>query len=71
MMKAKRFLLFAGDLQYPNGGAEDFIDSFYTIEECNVKADELHKSNKSRYSWANILDLESFEKIFVYFGRPL
>jgi hypothetical protein len=67
----KRFLLFFGDIYYPNGGMDDFLSEHDTIEEAisafEKKADNeilishfYYKDKKElmQYRWANIYDLE-------------
>lgn len=55
----KRYLLFAGSVYYPDGGWDDFKDSFDTreqaIEECNQW--------KGRYGWAHVIDAQTGEKL--------
>ena len=57
----KRFLLFAGDSYYPEGGANDFKCSFETVSD----EIEAHDPNEFKYNggWANIFDLE--EEVIV------
>lgn len=61
-----RFLLFAGNDYYPEGGAYDFHGSFVSIEEA-VKG---HNPKMYTYDggWANIFDLKT-EKIVKQFSR--
>lgn len=47
----KRFILFAGDFYYPQGGMDDFVDSENTLKE----AKELSEG----YEWAHVLDIET------------
>lgn len=51
----KRFLLFAGDTYYPNGGWGDFIASFETKED----AIEAERMARARNSWSHLIDLEN------------
>ena len=48
----KRFILFAGDDYYPQGGWGDFRGFFDTIEEC---LKELIKT-PIKYDWAHVYD---------------
>jgi hypothetical protein len=48
----KRYLLFAGELYYPSGGWDDFVNSFDTIEECMAA----ETNTTSGYDWAQIVD---------------
>ena len=52
----KRFLLFAGDVFYPEGGWCDFDDDFDSLEAARVKLDERMSSGQA--GWAHIYDLE-------------
>jgi len=60
----KRFLLFAGDCYYPEGGAEDFIGGCDTMEEAETLLlgnDDDWGKPSCRYrnassQWANVLD---------------
>ena len=36
----KKFLLFVGDAYYPEGGWNDFVDSFDSVEEAKEKIPE-------------------------------
>lgn len=46
----KRFLIFIGDNYYPNGGSNDFKNSFDTIQEAKDSTSTGH------YEWAHIID---------------
>ena len=56
----KQFFLFAGESMYPDGGAEDFITTLDSIEECIaiVKAlkEEQKEGSPNYISWAHALD---------------
>jgi hypothetical protein len=67
----KRFLLFFGDIYYPNGGMDDLLSDHDTIEEAmsafEKKVDNeilitnfYYKDKKEllRFRWASIYDLE-------------
>ena len=55
----KRYLLFAGDYHYPNGGWSDFVDSFDSVEEAQ---DHLNHSKDSYLvDWAHVVDTETME----------
>jgi hypothetical protein len=51
----KRFLLFAGDNYYPEGGWDDFINSFDTLEEVEL--------NLGVCDWFHVVDSTTGEKI--------
>ena len=40
MEKERKYLLFAGEVYYPSGGASDFIDSYATIEEAQSRGEQ-------------------------------
>jgi len=46
------FFLFAGDYQYPLGGADDLKGIYYTYEQARKDYDQKHKSR----DWAHITD---------------
>lgn len=54
----KRYLVFFGDCQHPDGGWDDFKGSFDTIEE----AREFVK-NKKINDWFQIIDYKHGEKL--------
>jgi hypothetical protein len=57
----KRFLLFSGDLQ-PNGGWEDFVGDYTTI-------DEAKKTNLSiipGITWAEIIDTKDKKRVLYF-----
>ena len=61
-----KFLLFCGDDYYPEGGADDLVGGFKTVE----KAIAAHDPKKHQYDggWANILDIKNL-KIVRRFNR--
>lgn len=52
----KRYLLFAGQDQYPTGGWGDFKGDFDTIEDA-------YQSNKGTIDWWEIVDSETGQVI--------
>ncbi len=46
----KHYLLFAGNYLYPNGGWDDFRDSFNTYKEC------IDWIAESKFEWHQIVD---------------
>lgn len=62
-MKTYPYLLFAGDTYYPNGGLEDFIDRFETIEEAKIEALKSHNysdmSGTWIFDWWHIVDVNT------------
>jgi len=56
----KRFALFGGDHYYPEGGWDDFIWTFATLEEARAAGKRL--SSKAEYyqiDWYQVVDLQS------------
>lgn len=57
----KRFLLFYGDVYYPNGGWDDFRGSFATLE----KAQQAWEKRQDYMTgvWHHIVDSESSQVV--------
>ena len=49
----KNFLVFMGQNYYPNGGWDDFIDSFNTDEEASHY---IHERAPGYANWAQVVD---------------
>jgi len=62
--KLKRFLLFAGEHYYPQGGVNDLQNSFTTLEEARVAANSMIRIRVD-IQWANILDTNTGEKWYI------
>lgn len=60
----KRFLVFKGDTLRAFGGWRDFHDSYETRDEANLSAQLLLCGDK-RWSWSQIVDLETGEMQFA------
>ena len=59
------YLLFAGDFYYPNGGWDDYIGSFLTIDEAKKRFKE------DGFDWGHIVTesegmIDSFLKPWLY-----
>ena len=56
----KRFLVFAGDSYYPDGGWDDLIETTNSFEEA-LEIVEVFGSSKSIYTywWAHVVDSET------------
>ena len=61
-----KYLLFMGEDYYPQGGAEDFVKGFDSLEEAHAEADKLRSApivgsqfKNTYYDWANILCVET------------
>ena len=57
---AKRYILFAGDRYYPEGGAYDLIDFFDSVQEA-VNHFQTELGIQIDSPWANIYDLQKKE----------
>ncbi len=58
----KRFLVFAGDAYYPEGGMYDFQEDFDTLEEARsfvAKIKEKWESDWEDFKWTAIWDSET------------
>ena len=69
----KRYLLFIGKCYYPNGGMDDFVGDFDTIEECEKvynckmregfnkhwKTLEKYLNWRTRDHWMHVYDIEN------------
>ena len=58
----KRFLVFAGYCYYPDGGMNDFLEDFDTLEEARsfeAKIKEECKFNWEDFKWSAIWDSET------------
>lgn len=51
-----RYLLFAGDNQYPQGGWGDFIGAYISKEEAREKCSR-------KYDWAQTIDIETLQEV--------
>jgi hypothetical protein len=59
----KRFLVFAGDMYYPDGGWNDFRGAYDTLKEAKARVDEIKHNEEtcSGYDWAHIADTATGE----------
>ena len=57
-----RYLLFAGDAYYPQGGWWDFVGAFGSVE----KAKEAKGGVRRAYDWAHIVDSQDQSIIWAY-----
>jgi hypothetical protein len=62
----KRFLVFAGDAYYPEGGMNDFQEDFDTLEEARSfeskiieKFKSMWKDSWKNFKWTEIWDSET------------
>jgi hypothetical protein len=53
----KRYYVFAYDTYYPAGGLSDLIDTFDTLEEAKLRAEQ------DRADWREIFDMETRQQI--------
>ena len=63
-----RFLLFAGENYYPQGGAEDFICGYDTIEQAMDAYDKMPLEEYEEKEWANILDIKTLKPVKFFFN---
>lgn len=63
MSEPMRYLLFAGDSYYPEGGWHDFVGKFRTLKACKESL-PAHGCD-----WAHIVDLDTM-KIVAYYLKP-
>jgi hypothetical protein len=73
MEKIKRYVLFGGWYYYPEGGADDILGSFYSLEELKVEFNKcVSKSIKrdinSEGEW--IIGYDRLEEKEVLIHRP-
>jgi 3-methyladenine DNA glycosylase AlkD len=61
----KRYMLFAGENYYPDGGMRDFIKSVATIQEANEWCDEI-KAGNNYFDWWQVVD--SIEDMLVFYN---
>jgi hypothetical protein len=74
----KRYLLFMGDDYYPEGGMNDFVGDYDTVEDAIQAEKEEHLKSftptsiyseseflqsKRQYCWSHVYDTESKEKV--------
>ena len=64
----KRYLCFYGYFYYADGGMNDFLSDFNTIEECNLAIAKKHKQNRPDditwdWAWKQIWD--SKDRVFI------
>lgn len=58
MATVKRYLLFVGMYDEPRGGANDFAQSFSTIDEAKGHYSEM---GEDRLGWAHIFDIQELK----------
>ena len=60
-----KYLLFAFDNYYPNGGINDFQGSFETVEEAQQFYKKGHNTSGEKYDWYQIVtwDGNNFTKV--------
>jgi hypothetical protein len=67
----KRFLLFAGETFYPQGGCDDYIFSVDKLSDAIKWIEEnVRNGREYKYDWANVLDTQE-EKICYEYERHL
>jgi hypothetical protein len=65
----KRFLLFAGQTYYANGGWRDFVSSHATLDEAEAARKAEHVEQNSNYGtgWTHIVDSETEKEVVSQF----
>ena len=58
----KRFLVFAGECYYPQGGWDDFKGSY----EHELEAKQTAEGHAQGYRWAHVVDTQSEQIIATY-----
>lgn len=58
MMTKTKYHLFAGQIYYAKGGANDFVASAWSVEDLLDVFQKLQKSNDWRWEWYHIVDGE-------------
>lgn len=65
----KQFLLFAGDIYYPDGGWADFKGDFETIEaalkELVIYDSSYDNTTIDYVEWAHIIDTETMKCVYM------
>lgn len=71
-----RYLLFAGETYYPQGGWEDYQRDFATVEEAIKFVDDAHALDKAKeyidqdgWDWAHIVDRETSRIIRAWWSQ--
>lgn len=73
MENFKRYLLFYGDIYYPQGGMDDYKNSFDSLEEAVIFVDTYINENKIydtvqeewEYRWAHVYDITTMNKVWA------
>ena len=58
------YIIFAGDIYYPKGGANDIIGYYQTFELALYKFNEY--ANNNEYEWIHILDTDIHDIVRQY-----
>lgn len=59
----KKYLLFGGSEFYPEGGVDDLLGDFDTIEEAKAFWDNYYISKEERASFCHIVEYASMRKV--------
>lgn len=57
----KKYILFAYDKCYPQGGLDDVIDSFDTLDEAVKESTE---GKRKHYDFHEVVDRDTWEKVW-------
>lgn len=58
-----RYLGFAGDSYYPEGGFEDFIGFFDSIDKFNLAVEDKARKGRNKCDWWHLIDANTAEVI--------
>ena len=56
----KRYLVFGGDVYYPEGGFSDFVGEYDVEEDAIEKAKTI---GEDKYQWANVYDTKARKEL--------
>jgi hypothetical protein len=64
MNPVKRFIVFAGRKDSTNGGWDDFVGSFDTLEEARAEAAARQEDGPFTWeNWTQVVDLQTGQKV--------
>ena len=65
----KRYMLFAGDQYYPNGGMRDYQGSYDTVDEARLEVDKRRDEGGQRFYWFHVYDIFEGHTVVDVYGR--
>lgn len=63
-----KYILFAGDFQYPSGGGEDWKASDDDLGVLKAVADGLLVKNGGMYEWAHVMESDTGKIIYAVYS---